>query len=648
MKQKVKEVLTSREEFITSKEVFAKRREGALDEAYRMALQLMNSQEKNDWDLKAFSWCLIDLIKREASSTNQQNLEHYRQQLEAIKLDPNDDVLQKGVRYALSLCNPHGQSIREAKSLSKEGKHAEAANLYRKLCAEGVADTEIQTSLAWELYKLSKELMTQESVNLNVVKKNLNDYLKLEVEKPSLLHTCFLQLASKMAGQDKFNMLIFSRLWNLDYLRPEDFDRYVSDDGKEYPSLAEKVIQQAGKEAANSENLENLNYILPHIDQASSLFSDNIWLKLNKAKVLLALGKSGAALTFGLEVTKSKVNDYWAWELLGDILLGSDLNVTMCCYCKALLCSSDDKFTGKLRLKLATRLIDKGQLARAKYEVERVVAYRNKEGQKIPDDASEIILQSWYLETEAAGSNIEFYKTRVDVAEELLFSEMPWISANVGETFTVPGKEGKPKRKIFVKSKLFPYEVAIPESKFQYGGMMPGEAIRIKGEFDSNKRFVVYVIEKRDSDNKWDIFSDKVGVIDHVNREKKLFHFIINKSLDGIIPFTRLTGTYREGDAIAVKLSSYSTKQGERFRVLHVEATDQVPDKALRKLFCECVRKDNGMGFTSSDIFIPPPLMSKLGVEDGDKVSGVALLNYNKKRSSWGWKAVSIEDKDQI
>lgn len=219
---------------ITNKDVFAKRKEN-IDEAYQMALQLMRAQDIDDWDFKALAWCLIDLIKRDANAGQQQNLAHYRQQLESIKVNPNDDVLQKGVHYALSLFNPHGQLIGEAKSLSKQGKHVEAANLYRKLCAKGAADTAIQTSLAWELYKLSKELMVQKNMNLNVVKKHLNDYLKLKVEKPSLLHSCFLQLASKLGGDNNFNMLVFVRLWGLNYLRSEDFDRYVTNDGKEYP-----------------------------------------------------------------------------------------------------------------------------------------------------------------------------------------------------------------------------------------------------------------------------------------------------------------------------------------------------------------------------------------------------------------------------
>ena len=41
---------------ITNKDVFAKRKEeGALDEAYQMALVLMQGLKISDWDFKAFA-----------------------------------------------------------------------------------------------------------------------------------------------------------------------------------------------------------------------------------------------------------------------------------------------------------------------------------------------------------------------------------------------------------------------------------------------------------------------------------------------------------------------------------------------------------------------------------------------------------------
>ncbi len=184
----------------TNKDVFAKRRVGELEEAYVMATELMNHPQKSDWDIKAFAWCLIDLIKRDANNPAQvQNLQHHIQQLTQLEIDSSDEVLSKQRVYTLNLCNPNRQTILEAKKLSKAGRHQESLNLYRQIFNEGDHTEEVQTSFAWELYRLAKQFVEQENPNFMAAKKHLNDYFILQTEKPSLLHTCFLQLADKIA-----------------------------------------------------------------------------------------------------------------------------------------------------------------------------------------------------------------------------------------------------------------------------------------------------------------------------------------------------------------------------------------------------------------------------------------------------------------
>jgi len=372
-------------------------------------------------------------------------------------------------------------------------------------------------------------------------------------------------------------------------------------------------------------------------------FPESIWLRLNKAKVLLGLGRNEEALKFALDVTRAKVNDFWTWELLGDISADSDNEVSLSCYCKALLCSSDDKFTGKVRMKLAKSLIAIGDFAEAKQEVSRVVTFRNREKFKIPPDIEKIVAQPWYSEISKTDSNDNFYKVHVVEAETLLFSQLPWIDSSVGEVFSLPAKEDKPKRKLFIKTSSEPIEVVIPEKKFALSDVEIGEAIRVKGEVDSKQRFQVYLVTKRDRGERWDVFTERVGVVDHVNKQKKLIHFIVDRNVDGVIPFSEINEPLREGDSIAVKLSKYITKQGTRFRVLAAVKTKKEPGSSIRKTFNESVRINNGLGFTSTDIFIPPPLVSREDIKDDDIVSGVALLNYDRKHGNWGWKAISID-----
>ena len=628
---------------ITSKEVFAKRKEGAIDEAYKMALELMAAPQVDGWDQKAFGWCLIDLIKRDVKNGNTEHLLHYRMQLESIKFDPSDDVLTKGIRNALSLCNPFGQQISEARALSKNGRHAEAAAIYRKVWANGAADQETQTSFGWELYRHAKELMAGENLNLGAVKRNLSDYLKLDLDKPSLLHTCVLQLAAKLAGQDKLSMLAFSRQWNFKYLRPEDFERYRAEDGKEYPSLAEKVIQHAGKEAAASEHAEEQAYMLPFIDLAIERFPDNVFLKLNKAKVLLALGRHHEALAFGIAVTKAKSNDYWAWGLLGEIVSQRDPDASLGCYCKALTCPAEDKFTGKIRLEVAKRMLEANDYAGAKHEVEAIVRAKEQEGYKIPDAVTSIAAQDWFAGVQAKASNRDYYRLHAKAAEALLFNDLPWIDACLGETFVVPGRENKPKRKVFLKTGSIPSEVSIAESKVARMSLAAGDAVRVKGEFDENQRFNLFVLERRAGAIAWDIAPEILGVVNQVNEDKQVIRYIVSREINGEIPMSVLPCAFAEGDAIEVQLVRYVSKRGPQYRVLAAKASKKVPGDLLRKDFTEVVRVSNGMGFTPSEVFIPPPLVERCEIADGQEVSGTAVQVFNMKRACWGWKAVSIQ-----
>ena len=625
----------------TSKDVFAKRREGALDEAYQMALELLQNPVVDEWDKKALAWCCIDLIKRDAKSSNQQQLDEYHRHLESIDAT-GDEILGNQILIALSLLTKSGQDMADAKDLSKAGKHLEAARIYRKLVADASAPASVHTALAWEIYKHSKLLLSQSKENADRIKPGLLEYLRLKTERPSLLHSCMLQLAASLAADDKLNMAVFAGLWGLENLRPEDLDRFTREDGKAHASLAEKVLQQAGKSAAKIEEFD-WSHLLPHLGTAVFKYPDNKWLKLRYAKALLATGRHDDALSFALQVTKSVPSEYWAWELLGDISATTAAELAMSCYAKALSCSPDEKFIGKLRLKFGSLLLEAGELAHAKYEVQSVIAFCEQESQKVPEAALKMSLAPWYEKTEAMASNPKFYVRYAKAAESLLLEGIDWINGNVGETYPDPKKEGRVRRRLFIRAIPEAFEVSVPGSKFDLRGLSEGDGIRIKGEFDADQRFHIYLVERRDGAERWDTLTERVAVVDHVNREKKVVHFIFDQGIDGLVGFAQLAGSVQEGDAIAVRRSRFVTKDGARFRIVWASKTDQLPSASVRKTFQETVRIEAGMGFTQGDIFVPPPLVSRHRIQHGEMVVGTAVLSFNKKRSTWGWKAVSLE-----
>lgn len=72
----------------------------------------------------------------------------------------------------------------------------------------------------------------------------LAEYMHLGLPCPSRLHSAILGAACKVARQyADFHFALFLKMWDTHHLRDVDFAPSRSDDGKTYPSLAERVVK---------------------------------------------------------------------------------------------------------------------------------------------------------------------------------------------------------------------------------------------------------------------------------------------------------------------------------------------------------------------------------------------------------------------
>ena len=630
---------------LTSKEVFAKRKEGQIAEAYNMALALADNNPHDEWNIKALAYCIIDMLKQAANINDFTAARNFAADLNRLNIDKSDEILTRSVHSAMQLADPQKKIITEAKALSKQGKHHDAVNAYRTALKRFPNDIALHESLGWELYRVGKQMFETENIDIYPAKQLLAEYIRLQNECPSLLHSLFLRYADKLIGNEGFNLVAFLKLWDLNNLTEEDYQPYVADNGKTYPSIAERVIQHAAKDALSKKQTDDVAYILPFIDKAIQKFPDNFWLIYYKAKLLHLLGQNDAALEFSISVTKTKVNEYWAWDLLAEILL-DDREKAFSCYCKALLCRGEDKFLANVRIKFADLLIQKSLYSEAKYEIDKAIQSRENEGWKITETLMDYQNSDWYPNTIATKNNQNLYEDNTNLAETLLFDSMSWLNAIVGDKFTLPNKPNKPKRKIFIAltGNETPFEMAVPENKYDFKSLSVGEGIKIKGEFNQENRFQIYLIDKRAVAKKWDIFQEQIGLIDHINHEKKIAHFIVDRNINGILRFSDFPIKFTIGDTLALRLSTYENDKGVRYTVLTCRKTDEKPKNNVIKQFSGSVRVSNGLGFTNDDVFIDRSLVENYSIKEDNIVAGTAVLSYNKKRNTWGWKAMIINN----
>lgn len=625
----------------TSKEIFAARREGKLDEAYKMAVQRMAAPDKNEWDDRALGWCLVDLIKRECSGSKTANFDHYVTQLKELEVSSDDEVLTQQRDRVLLMASPTGGELEKAKQLSKAGRHHESANVYRTILKSNPDDTGVASSLGWELYRLAKSQSDDLTANLTSVKRLLHEYLQLTIERPSLLHSCMLLVANRLADAPGFSSIAFSRMWGLENLQESDWETFTTDQGHLVSSNAERLIQHAAKDAIAGNDQGALTYILPYVEEAQTRHPENFWLNLHHARVLLGLNRKQEALDYAITVAKRKPNEYWIWELLGDLSVSESATLAMSCYCRALSCGAQEGFVGKVRLKLASLLSDTGLHSEAKYEVEQVVGDKERHGYKLPVEVENFRNSDWYKCAEAVKTNKELYSRYSDEADELLMSDLSWINATCGMSWRP--KDRPAVQKFYIQRNSKVVELSDTAAKYSELELKPGAPISIRGEWTNADHFRIYKVVNRPDGEFWDVTPAIIGIVDHVNHSKKLLHFIIDKKHDGVIRFSELNEEFSIGDPISVRLAEYRAGEETRIRILEAKRTaGPLPSHLLKTFEEKASIMDAGFGKTESGIFLPPQLVEEAGLVDGQVVEGEAIISFDKKWSRWGWSALRV------
>lgn len=578
-------------------------------------------------------------------------LRDYLEQLSKLQVSADNDLLVEQRDRALALADGERREVMAARNLGKEGRHAEAVRAFAALAAQGVLTTDDKLAYGWELFRANQAIFravggTDMSSNAaDGIKRHLNTYLKLGIAESGLLHTCMLQQAERLARSDHLRLVAFSRLWDLASFRPDDFRETRHDDGKVFPPLFETVVQRASKEAVNGGSPAEMEYIQPYLAEAMKRFPENVWLKLNMVKLMRGIGRIDEARQLATDFARSKAGEYWTWELVGD--LADDPAMRLSCYAKALTCSEDDTFVTKVRLKFAA-LLGADHPKQAKAEVERVIEHRRREGNRIPTEAERLMRQSWFAAATASPTGRAFYDCFKARAEELLFAHLPWTNASAGDEFVIKGQDGqkdRTRRRLYVRAAPLTLEISVSSSHPDVRRLQPGAPISVQMETSTTEpwKTTVHRIRQRHDGAPDDVVTEKVAVIDHVNHAKGLLHFVVARGVDGTLPLAQFNGRPEVGQIVAVRMARYHDRKGPRTRTLSAVSSTQSPPSDVLKSFNERVAVRNGLGFTSADIFIPPDIVAAEGIIDGEEVTGTAIISFNKKHSTWGWKAIRAQ-----
>ena len=222
--------------------VFALRKSGRLAEALELALQLYSEDSTDEWVQKALAWTLIDYCKKALTENDFNQAKLYFKQLTEIPFRSIDEILNNQIKFLKPKIDVHYLKVQEAENLSKAGNNKEALSIMLSMISGKQLFELHHESYGWVIYRYIKA--EEKNIPSTEIRSLMRDYMNFKNERPSLLHSMFLNFALHFSKEHAdFNLYNFFLLWDPKNLREEDIQDNAKD-GKTYRSLISRIFKE--------------------------------------------------------------------------------------------------------------------------------------------------------------------------------------------------------------------------------------------------------------------------------------------------------------------------------------------------------------------------------------------------------------------
>lgn len=365
---------------MTFKEIKELRKAGKLDEALQMASQALEAEPDNIWNKRAIAWVYYDFLRK---YIHPDSFDSFKENLIKIR----DLQLPEDEKMVFDNC-------------------------------------------AWQIGMLLFALHKQEPVDFGKVNDLFEIIKEFSFTKPSEAYT-FIFKAYHKSNQNWSNYLTFADWWNFDNFRPEDYleeefndKKIISIAEQAYIAYARHLLETYKPSEGQISRKEKIEAFIPRLEQLINSHPEYQYPPYFLAKLLLETGNEANSLSAIFPFAQKKQNEFWVWDVIaGAFPDNPDMRVS--CYCRALLCSTQDKYLIKLRQTFAGLLINKKMYQEAKTEIENIIRVRNENNWDIPEQIRNWIKQPWYQDIKAFRNNLELYQNHAPIANELIYSNIP-------------------------------------------------------------------------------------------------------------------------------------------------------------------------------------------------------------------------------
>jgi hypothetical protein len=373
-------------------------------------------------------------------------------------------------------------------------------------------------------------------------------------------------------------------------------------------------------------------------------FKDDTWLLREYATLLYKVNKIEDAISIYKNIILDLSDQAYVWHEFSKLLENIDINISISMLCKAITIQKNEDFLDQIHLDLAKLLIKKEFNLEAKIELSLYEKHRNEKGWKLAEEF--VSLNSKLLEINASENNKTFYNDNLELAEDYIYNDIKWTDLLLFDKFKTREQKDR-----IIFADLDTIELAINPYKFSLlENSKIDEVYQLKLHYDkSNDKYIALKIQKSNLEKK-DLInnaSSDIAIVDHVNHDKKLFHYIVDKSTDGIVRFNQIKLRPKTGDFIKIKYFKTFNKNKNEYRthILNIETTNKTNSSLLKKVSGEIrLNYKNGkiaFGFVD-DYYIPGFLLEKSNIEDDDYVF-VKMIFNPKEILKKQWKVFDIK-----
>lgn len=640
-----------------SSDVFRLRKAGQPQEALELARKLFRETPADAWLIRAYGWCLHDGLKSAQQDNDVPEMQRLLTEFERLDVgDGDDDESLRGARenWRGRMPSPGGGPslavlTQKARAASDAGNREEALRLLREATRLFPELPQAATSLAWEIERALKDLVSQDKMNGEMVRALLREYARLpHVEKPSALHSLMLMRAAQAAEHFK-TFIPFLRWWDPVNFRAEDYQKFTPEGplGPAYDGLVERAIKAVHKAAKVEHDPENIRWAAEFVGEHFARFPEQEWFEYYYGQLLVRTGDLAHARQSILPIVRRKHGEFWAWYALAATYGAEDGDKRLACLCKSLLCrAKDQSMLVNVHMELGAMLMGLQLYDEARFEIGKAAAIREENGWHRSDEMRRILdwqTAGWYKSATVPQSNDMLYRKHAALAEALSYEGLPVVPGMVmqhlpprddkaGLTFLGFGREG-----VLV-------EVSVKTERFDVlNGAVLGQPISLQVE-DSGTRPVVISVERRDG-AVWDILRARIGVVSHVNAEKGVTVVTLGRDECCLFHHDRFPEIGEVGIGTSVAVKAGYDQNRRIFRALTWEKTDTRPSASFSKDFEGKIEVDEGgrFGFVNHEVYIPPALIDDVGLANADRMRGLAVLELNKRRNQYGWRALTAE-----